>query len=144
MDKIIFTPIGEVKSEYKGQYSSEEAKKLKSKIIIYSDYQEGLDKIEEFSHLIIIFYCNQLDKKLGKPLKVHLKGRSELPLVGIFASRAQNRPNPIGHTTVKLIEKKGNILIVEGLDAFDKSLIIDLKPYIPSSDRPKNPKIIKF
>jgi tRNA (Thr-GGU) A37 N-methylase len=38
------------------------------------------------------------------------------------------RPNPMGLTKVRLVERNGNVLIVEGLDAFDESPVIDIKP----------------
>ena len=144
MKKIMLKPIGIVESEYYGQYTSDQAKKNISKIIIYPDYIEGLYRLEEYSHIYVIFYCNQLREELGKPLKVNIKGDVNLPKVGIFASRAQNRPNPIGLTVVKLINIKDNILFVKGLDAYNNSLIIDIKPLIPLSDIPKNPKALKF
>jgi tRNA (Thr-GGU) A37 N-methylase len=53
---------------------------------------------------------------------------------GLFAVRTPNRPNPIGKTTVRLLEKHGNILKVQGLDAIDGSLVLDIKPYIPGYD----------
>ncbi|MHA1836069.1 MAG: tRNA (N6-threonylcarbamoyladenosine(37)-N6)-methyltransferase TrmO [Candidatus Odinarchaeia archaeon] len=137
-------PIGFVSSKYNGQFSSEEAKKLASKIIIYPDYAEGLYNIEKYSHLFIIFYLDRLKEDLGRPLKVHIKRNPNLPLVGIFASRAQNRPNPIGLTVVKLIKRTNNILIVTGLDAYNKTPVIDIKPYIPTADRPKNPIMISL
>ncbi len=67
-------------------------------------------------------------------LKVHPMGRDEFPLVGLFATRTPNRPNRIGKTTVRLLERRGNILRVKGLDALDGSPIIDIKPYIPRDD----------
>ncbi|MHA1409417.1 MAG: tRNA (N6-threonylcarbamoyladenosine(37)-N6)-methyltransferase TrmO [Candidatus Odinarchaeia archaeon] len=144
MAKIILEPIGEVSSSFKGQFPSEKAKTLTSKIIINSKFAEGLYRIEEYSHLYVIFYCNKLNQELGKPMKVHIKRNPNLPLVGIFASRAQNRPNPIGLTVVKLIKRSENILYVEGLDAYDKSPVIDIKPYIPTVDTPKNPRTLKI
>ncbi|UCH42652.1 MAG: SAM-dependent methyltransferase [Dehalococcoidales bacterium] len=68
------------------------------------------------------------------PLRVHPRGRQELPLRGIFAVRTPNRPNRIGKATVRLIEIDDNILKVKGLDALDGSPVIDIKPYIPGYD----------
>ena len=68
------------------------------------------------------------------PCKVHPRGQQELPLVGRFATRSPTRPNPIGKTTVKLLERRGNILKVTGLDAIDGTPVIDIKPYIPGYD----------
>ncbi len=57
-----------------------------------------------------------------------------MPEVGIFAQRAKHRPNPIGITTVRLIEIKGNVLRVKGLDAIDGTPVLDVKPYLLAFD----------
>jgi len=54
--------------------------------------------------------------------------------VGVFATRAPSRPNPIGISTVKLIERKGNILHVENIDIIDSTPLLDIKPYVPFFD----------
>jgi tRNA-Thr(GGU) m(6)t(6)A37 methyltransferase TsaA len=61
-------------------------------------------------------------------MKLHPKGNPDNPLVGVFASRSPNRPNPIGVTRVKLLKVNGNILTVKGLDAFNGTPVIDIKP----------------
>lgn len=145
-NKIVLTPIGKVSSPNKGQMHPEEVKTLLSDVIIYPQFADGLYKIEYYSHLIILYYCHVLKKELGKPLRVHLRGDLKLPEVGVLASRAQNRPNPIGLSVVKLIARKGNVLTVEGLDALDGSPVLDVKPYNPSVDSIENassPPIIK-
>jgi tRNA (Thr-GGU) A37 N-methylase len=53
----------------------------------------------------------------------------ELPLVGVFASDAPVRPNPIGLTVVQLLGREGSVLTVKGLDAFDGAPVVDIKPY---------------
>ena len=75
------------------------------------------------------------------PIKLHPKGKLELPEVGLFASRSPNRPNPVGKTTVRLLERRGNILKVEGLDAIDGTPVIDIKPYIPGRDSATDTKV---
>ena len=69
-------------------------------------------------------------------LKVFPRGRKELPPVGVFASRSPYRPNSLGRATVKLIERRGNSLIVQGLDAIDGAPVLDIKPFIPGYDSP--------
>jgi tRNA-Thr(GGU) m(6)t(6)A37 methyltransferase TsaA len=68
------------------------------------------------------------------PLKIHPKRNRRLPLVGRLVTRTPNRPNLIGKATVRLLQRRGNILKVEGLDAFDGTPVIDIKPYIPGYD----------
>jgi tRNA-Thr(GGU) m(6)t(6)A37 methyltransferase TsaA len=52
-----------------------------------------------------------------------------MPTVGIFATRAPVRPNPIGLTLVELVTREGNVLFVKGLDALDGTPVLDIKPY---------------
>jgi tRNA (Thr-GGU) A37 N-methylase len=53
----------------------------------------------------------------------------DMPLVGLFATRTALRPNPVGLTVVELLERVENVLVVRGIDAFDGTPVLDLKPY---------------
>jgi len=107
--------------------------KVISEIVIDSDLTEALDGIEEFSHIIVIFWMHRLTEG-ETPLKQRPMGNLDRPIKGLFALRTPNRPNPIGKTTTRLLERRGNILKVEGLDALDGSPVIDIKPYMPGYD----------
>lgn len=113
--------------------------KVVSTIVIDSSLAAALDGLEEFSHIIVLYWLHQVSGH--PPSRVHPRGRPELPLVGLFASRAPDRPNPIGKSTVRLLERQGNILKVEGLDAIDGTPVIDIKPYIPARDSPADAKV---
>jgi tRNA (Thr-GGU) A37 N-methylase len=52
-----------------------------------------------------------------------------MPLVGIFATRTNHRPNPIGLTLVELLKMDGTVLTVRGLDAYNGTPVLDIKPY---------------
>ncbi len=106
---------------------------LVSEIVIDDSLTEALDGLEEYSHIIVIYWMHKVVSQ-KVPLKVHPKGRKELPLRGLFASRAPHRPNRIGKATVRLLKRQGNILKVKGLDALDGSPVLDIKPYIPGYD----------
>lgn len=101
---------------------------LSSKIVIHEDLVQALDGIEDFSHLFVVFYMHQVSEREKRRLKVHPRGREDLPLLGAFATRTASRPNPIGLTLVELLERKNNVLVVRGLDAFDGTPVLDLKP----------------
>jgi tRNA-Thr(GGU) m(6)t(6)A37 methyltransferase TsaA len=103
-----------------------------SEIVIDSSLTEALDNLDEFSHITVLCWMHQAVNK--PPKKVHPMGRSELPLVGLFATRSPHRPNPVGETTVRLLRRRGNILTVQGLDTIDGTPVIDIKPYIPRCD----------
>jgi len=107
--------------------------KVVSDIEVDSSLTEALDGLEEFSYIKVLYWMHQV--AAGEmPMKVHPMGKQELPLVGIFATRSPRRPNPVGETTVRLLQRQGNILKVEGLDAIDGTPVIDIKPYVPEYD----------
>ena len=105
-------------------------------IEIFSEFKEALDGLDGFSHVFILSYLNKLRPDQIGPLKVRprrllRKGfkLEELPLVGVFALDSPTRPNPIGLSVVKLIQIQSNRLIVFGLDCFDGTPVLDIKPY---------------
>jgi len=105
-----------------------------SEITINRELTEALDGLEEYSHIIVLYWMHQLPEGRKLALKVHPMGNQELPLTGRFATRSPSRPNPVGQATVRLLERRGNTLKVKGLDAIDGTPVIDIKPYIPGYD----------
>ena len=102
---------------------------LVSEIIIRKGLTKALEGIEEFSHVFVLFYMHQVSENDKKALKVHPRDRMDLPLVGLFATRTPLRPNPVGLAVVELLKRRENVLVVKGLDAFDGTPVLDLKPY---------------
>jgi tRNA (adenine37-N6)-methyltransferase len=119
---LILEPIGFVRNDIEG---STDFSDVFSEIVIREDLAEGLYRLEESKFIDIIFW---FDRSLPARMKLHPKGNPRNPLVGVFASRSPNRPNPIGVTKVQLIAIMGNILTVKGLDAFNGTPVLDIKP----------------
>lgn len=132
---ISLTAIGIVRNKVseRPQGQADWWTELESEIVINPGLTEALDGLEEFSHIIVLYWMHRLTAE-EMPLKIHPMRKQELPLTGLFATRTPNRPNPVGETAVKLLHRQGNILTVRGLDAFDGSPVIDIKPYIPIAD----------
>jgi tRNA-Thr(GGU) m(6)t(6)A37 methyltransferase TsaA len=126
-EKIVLNPIGYVKTTAVGDEVKD--KSLISQIVLHEDLIEALSGISGYSHLFVLFYLNQVTSQQQKTLKVHPRGRQDMPLTGIFAVRTMLRPNPIGLTLVKLVKVEANILTVRGLDAYDETPVLDIKPY---------------
>jgi len=106
---------------------------IESRVVVADEWAKGLEGLEEFSHVTIIFW---LDRPADRetPLRVHPQGNEDIPLVGLFATRTPRRPNPIGLTVVKLLSVQGNTLHVRGLDAYDGTPVLDIKPYLVRGD----------
>jgi tRNA-Thr(GGU) m(6)t(6)A37 methyltransferase TsaA len=102
-EKIVLNPIGYVKTSAEGEEVKD--KSVYSQIIVHDDLVDGLSGISGFSHLFILFYLNQITVKQRKTLKVHPRGRQDMPLTGVFAARTMLRPNPIGLTLVELLQR---------------------------------------
>ena len=132
-ESINLAPIGRVVNDI--EYPSHvKWESVASEVVIAPQLVEALDGIDGFSHILIIFYLDKVGEERRSRLKVHPQGKRELPLVGVFATRSPVRPNPIGITAVKLLEREENVLKVLGLDAYDGTPVLDVKPYLRRGD----------
>ena len=95
-----------------------------SEIEIHPNFSDGLLKIEQNKHLIVLYWAHLAKRDILKTIPPAAK-----ELHGVFASRSPGRPNPLSLCIVELLERRDNILRVKGLDALDGSAVIDIKPY---------------
>ena len=103
--------------------------KIAGEIELHPEYEDALLDIETLSHLIVLYAFHR-----AKPVRLQVTPYLDTQLRGLFACRAPSRPNPIGFTVVRLIERQGRILKVEGVDMLNGSPLLDLKPYVPDFD----------
>ena len=138
--QITLEPIGVIHSPYQKKEDIPIQGVFKTEgvgtIEVFDKYAEGLTDIEGFSHIQIVYFFHKSRdySLLGKPFL-------EDKLHGIFAIRSPHRPNHLGISVVRLLERKGNLLKVEEIDVFDKTPLLDIKPYVPKFDQRKNVKI---
>ena len=116
----------------------EGGKGIESTVEIYPEFQEALEGIDGFSHIFILGYFHKLRPEQKGPLEVKPRRflrrgfkLEELPLLGVFALDSPTRPNPIGLGLARLAKREGNKLLVTGLDYFDGTPVLDIKPYGP-------------
>lgn len=131
---IEFRQIATIRSPYTPETGAPRqgahAPGTESRIVVDGQYETALQDLESFSHVIVLY---TFDKSTGwSPL---VRTPWEEKLHGLFATRSPNRPSPIGMTVVRLLRREGPVLYVSGLDAFDGSPVLDLKPYMPGVDR---------
>jgi tRNA-Thr(GGU) m(6)t(6)A37 methyltransferase TsaA len=140
MTKIIYTPIGIIHSPFKTPDGTPiqpaAAKNIEGTIEIYSEYQVGLQDLDGFSHIIVLFHCH-LIKDYNLKVTPYLDNHEH----GVFATRAPVRPNPIGMSIVNLIKIEKEILFIKGVDIIDGTPLLDIKPYVPEFDRREMVKI---
>ncbi len=129
-----FTPIGFVKNGVsESQPASFNWADIISKIELEKKFAPYTRGLEEYSHILVIFWMDRPVKKRLVPL-VYPMGDRTRPRVGLFASRSPHRPNPAGLKLVELLGVEDNILTVKGLDALNGSPVVDIKPYHPGYD----------
>jgi tRNA-Thr(GGU) m(6)t(6)A37 methyltransferase TsaA len=131
--EIIFRPIGTVHSPFKEPPGTpiqpSAATDIRGTVEIFPEYREGLQDLEGFSHLILIYYFH-LSQKFSLKVKPFLDDRQR----GLFATRAPARPNPIGLSVVQLERIDGARLYIREVDIVDGTPLLDLKPYVPRFD----------
>ncbi|WP_231585506.1 MULTISPECIES: tRNA (N6-threonylcarbamoyladenosine(37)-N6)-methyltransferase TrmO [unclassified Methanosarcina] len=127
--KIEMFPIGYVENDYLEPVYDENIYRKISKLILNEEFVEGLQRIEDFEKLQILFYFSK-----SEDYELVRRRRIDGELSGVFASRTPHRPNGIGLTLVDLLKVEGNVLYVKGLDAINGTPVIDIKPYTERFD----------
>ena len=130
---IELKPIARVRNSIKDPGKHDWAG-LESELVFNPGFDDALDGLDEFSHITVLFWMHRSPVWDISRAKVHPQRREDLPQVGVLATHSPYRPNPLGMTTVKLLERRGNILKVTGLDAIDGTPVVDIKPWFPGDD----------
>jgi tRNA-Thr(GGU) m(6)t(6)A37 methyltransferase TsaA len=113
----------------------EKAGEQEARIRIFKQYCAGLKGVEEYSHLIILYWFHLRDNEKERQTLLVVPRRHSLCVEkGVFACRSPSRPNPLGLCVVRLLKAEECILTVEGLDTLEGSPVIDIKPYLPRAD----------
>jgi tRNA-Thr(GGU) m(6)t(6)A37 methyltransferase TsaA len=131
---IELRPIGYVRSPYQKPGDAPRQGRLSdtiSEILIDPAYRDALLDIGEKKHLFIFCWFDRADRAtlraaLPQDTKEH----------GVFAIRSSDRPNLVSICVVDLLSVKDGVLKVRGLDAFDGTPVIDIKPYFADLDCP--------
>ncbi|MFH0957470.1 MAG: tRNA (N6-threonylcarbamoyladenosine(37)-N6)-methyltransferase TrmO [Pseudomonadota bacterium] len=131
--EIKYCPIGIIKSPFKEidgmPIQPLGAGGIRGEAEIFPEYEKGLQDIDGYSHLILIYHLH-----LCKGMELLIKPFLEDKLHGVFSTRAPNRPNPIGISVVKLVSVQANRLIIEDVDILDQTPLLDIKPFVSSFD----------
>jgi tRNA-Thr(GGU) m(6)t(6)A37 methyltransferase TsaA len=137
-EKIVLKPIGVVHTTASNKQVKEKYREVEATVEIFPEFEEALEGLDGYSHLFIFSYLHKLRPDQIGPLKVKPRRAvkrgfklEELPTLGVFALDSPTRPNPIGLTLVRLIKRQGAKLFVAGIDLFDGTPVVDIKPYQP-------------
>ncbi len=133
-----FDPIGHIESCYKERFGTPRQSGLVPdswailKLRPELNLSDALFGLEGFSHVWVIFVFH-LNTNKGVKTRIHpprMNGES----IGVFATRAPHRPNPIGLSVVKIEKIEGNNVYLSGVDFVDGTPVLDIKPYHPQAD----------
>ena len=128
---IVHSPFKKLEDIQSNKYADAQGfDSVEGELEIFKEYEAGLKDTEGFSHLIILFAFHK-----SEGFKLHTRPLLDDKLRGIFSTRSPHRPNPIGLTIVKVIERKENILKVAGMDMIEGTPILDIKPYTPRDQK---------
>lgn len=133
MESITLKPIGVIHSPFTDPKSmpiqpvSENS--AAGTIDVFPEFAAGLQDLEGFSHIVLL-YCFHRSRTYSLTVTPYL---DTVPR-GLFATRAPNRPNPIGLSLVRLVRVEGPRLHVENLDVLDGTPLLDIKPHVPEFD----------
>lgn len=144
METMEMHPIAHMRSDFPTKFGiprqSGLVEELRSMIVFEPEYrsEDALRGIEDFSHLWLIWQFSQAVRQDWSPTvrPPRLGGNVRM---GVFATRSPFRPNNLGLSCVRLLEKRhskefGTVLVVGGADLMDGTPIFDIKPYIPYGD----------
>jgi tRNA-Thr(GGU) m(6)t(6)A37 methyltransferase TsaA len=98
-----------------------------ARIVFEPAVAAALDGIAAGDRLVVLTW---LDRAARDVLRVHPRDDRSRPLAGVFATRSQDRPNPIGLHEVEVLAIDGVVLTVEPLEAVDGTPVLDLKPVL--------------
>lgn len=131
-----FRPVGVVRTDCSDDEIKERDHEFESVIEIFSEFQDALQGLDGFSNIFVLAFLNRLRPDQVGALKVRPRRLlrrgfrlEELPEVGVFAIDSPTRPNPIALSLVKLLRIDGGRIFVSGLDLFNGTPILDIKPY---------------
>jgi len=134
--EIVFRAIGIVRTSASDDDVRARSQELEATIEIFPEFEDALEGLDGFSHIFVLCHLDRLrPEQIGvlkvRPRRLLMKGfkLEELPLVGVFALDSPSRPNPIALSLVKLLHRQGRELTVSGLDCFNGTPVLDIKPY---------------
>jgi len=133
--KITYSPIGVFHTNYTPETGAPRQGILmpetKGEIEIFPPYRSALKTLDLFEYIIVLYHFNRVvhwEPTVNPPASTHEHN------FGLFSTRSPKRPNPIGLSIVKLEKIENGILYISGIDAFDETPVLDIKPYLPSID----------
>ena len=130
---IILRPIGVICSPHRTPAGTPiqpaYADEAEGEVVVDEPFERALDDIEGFERVWLVYWFDR-----AGPFAPHVVPYRDTREHGVFATRAPNRPNPIGLSVVRLLGRDGRVLHVSGIDVLDGTPLLDIKPYVAEFD----------
>jgi tRNA-Thr(GGU) m(6)t(6)A37 methyltransferase TsaA len=97
-------------------------------LVFDPDVAEGLRDLAVGAEVFVLTWLHHAQRDV---LAVHPRDDPRNPETGVFSTRSQDRPNPIGLHRVHIAAIDGPRVLVRDLEAFDGTPIVDVKPVLP-------------
>lgn len=113
-----------------------------ARLHVFDRYRDCLDQLDSFSHAQVLWWFSECDDvQLRETTKVDPP--FDAPILGVFASHAPTRPNPIALSTVAIrgVDAEGGVVDIGAIDAVEGSPLIDIKAYMPHYSRVRAPLV---
>jgi tRNA-Thr(GGU) m(6)t(6)A37 methyltransferase TsaA len=110
---------------------------------LFEPFRPALKQLGRFSHVMVFWWADRHDNEKSRGILQTEPPYAKGHVMGVFATRAEYRPNPIAMTTCKLlgVDEERGVVQVADIDAYDGTAVIDLKAYFPVCDRVKEARI---
>jgi tRNA-Thr(GGU) m(6)t(6)A37 methyltransferase TsaA len=104
---------------------------------ILAPFRPALKQLARFSHVMVFWWADRHDNETSRSILETEPPYAQGHVTGVFATRAEYRPNPIAMTTCTLldVDEQQGLVRVANIDAYDGTAIVDLKAYFPVCDR---------
>jgi tRNA-Thr(GGU) m(6)t(6)A37 methyltransferase TsaA len=133
MAKINFQPIGLIRTPYhdSAPYQPVDEDEQEFFLELQPEYAAGLKDLDSFTYIYVLYFVDRLS---GAAQMMVTPPWTKGQRVGLFASRSPLRPNPIGLSVVRVKKIVGCRVYTSGLDVFNDTPLLDIKPYINDLD----------
>lgn len=137
MNEVVLHPIGVLRTPFhdlaKMPIQPTSALSAPGTAEVFQQYSTGLQDLAGFSHLILLYFLHRAEHE-----QLQVTPFLDSVTRGVFATRAPTRPNHLGLSVVILLRIEGSTLYLDHLDMLDGTPLLDIKPYIPAFDEPRD------
>jgi tRNA-Thr(GGU) m(6)t(6)A37 methyltransferase TsaA len=133
---ITFTPIGFVENPATEVPRHWTVSDLEGTLVIQPEFMAGLCDIKAGERIVVLFHFHQSASFTSADLRQ--AKRKDGRIMGVFSICSPRRPNPIGLSVVQVVAVDQGRIHVKGLDMYDGTPILDIKPYVSAESSKAN------